>query len=315
MGLKYNSDKFESCLNTFRGLYSNPAVDEYQGSVMIPLDFSLEMDGISGIIPHSAFEIPKDSLPKSYLTKKGESRIVFILHSIDHNVNNNKWTTKITGQTLNIRFDELTEAEKEAIKKAQTPAEVSVKTLTEIIQNQASSIIEKGVAVTTADQEKYMKMVYKGLLTAGFNSNQSKFLVAEIGRENGFNPNILFAFHDDPKRGYNAGMISWQGERKEKLISDLQKQGLSLGKVPPTEQEQQRLITAMARYIIWEIRNDPKYQRTRKKFLENPNVTNETAIEVLGNNYIRWRLTDPKYREKGLKNRALFLNKINKLYP
>ena len=90
MGLQYNSSKFESCLNTFRGLYSNPAVDEYQGSVMIPLDFSLEMDGISGIIPHSAFEIPKDSLLKSYLTKKGESRIVFILHTIDHNVNNNK---------------------------------------------------------------------------------------------------------------------------------------------------------------------------------------------------------------------------------
>ena len=131
---------------------------------------------------------------------------------------------------------------------------------------------------------------------------------AEIGRENSYNPNILFAFHNDPKRGYNAGMISWQDKRKEKLISDLQKQGLSLGKIPETEQEQQRLITAMARYIIWEIRNDPKYQRTRKQFLENPNVTNETAIEVLGNNYIRWRLTDPNYRSKGLKNRAIFLN-------
>jgi hypothetical protein len=65
------------------------------------------MDGIAGIIPHSAFEIPTNSLPSNYLTKKGESKIAFILHTIDHNFNNNKWTTKITGQTLNIRFDEI----------------------------------------------------------------------------------------------------------------------------------------------------------------------------------------------------------------
>jgi hypothetical protein len=112
---EYNPVKFDSCLNTFREIYSNPAADEFKGSVMLPLDFSLEMDGISGIIPHSAFEIPTNCLPKTYLTKKGESRIAFILHSIDQNFNNNKWTTKITGQTLVIRYDELTETQKTAI--------------------------------------------------------------------------------------------------------------------------------------------------------------------------------------------------------
>ena len=112
---EYNSEKFDSCLNTFREIYSAPAADEFKGSVMLPLDFSLEMDGISGIIPHSAFEIPTNCLPKTYLTKKGESRIAFILHSIDQNFNNNKWTTKITGQTLVIRYDELTETQKTAI--------------------------------------------------------------------------------------------------------------------------------------------------------------------------------------------------------
>jgi hypothetical protein len=60
------------------------------------------MDGISGIIPNSAFEIPSNILPKTYLTKKGESKIGFILHTIDHNFTNNKWTTKITGQTINL---------------------------------------------------------------------------------------------------------------------------------------------------------------------------------------------------------------------
>jgi len=103
---KYNSEKLDSCLNTFRETFSKPEIDNFKGSVLLPLDFSLEMDGISGLIPHSAFEIPTNSLPSNYLTKKRESKIVFILHTIDHNFNNNKWTTKVTGQTLNIRFDE-----------------------------------------------------------------------------------------------------------------------------------------------------------------------------------------------------------------
>ena len=45
---KYEVEKFDSCLNTFREIYSNPVVDKYQGTVILPLDFSLEMDGISG---------------------------------------------------------------------------------------------------------------------------------------------------------------------------------------------------------------------------------------------------------------------------
>ena len=124
--LKYNSEKLDSCLNTFRETFSKPEIDSFKGSVILPLDFSLEMDGIAGIIPHSAFEIPTNSLPSNYIVKtgddKGKSKIAFILHTIDHNFNNNKWTTKITGQTLNIRYDELTETQKSAlINKTQTP--------------------------------------------------------------------------------------------------------------------------------------------------------------------------------------------------
>lgn len=127
MALIYNSDKFDSCLNTYREVFSDPLKsgddNSFTGDVILPLDFSLEMDGLSGIIPHSAFTIPENSLPNSYIiqegTDKGLSKIAFILHTIDQNFNNNKWTTKITGQTLNIRFEPLTEAEKKTIKDAQ----------------------------------------------------------------------------------------------------------------------------------------------------------------------------------------------------
>jgi LAS superfamily LD-carboxypeptidase LdcB len=123
--LKYNTEKFTSCLNTFREIFSLPEIDNHQGSVILPLDFSLEMDGISGLIPHSSFEIPTNSLPSNYIVKngndKGKSKIAFILHTIDHNFNNNKWTTKIAGQTLNIRFDELTEEQKQKLKPKNKP--------------------------------------------------------------------------------------------------------------------------------------------------------------------------------------------------
>ena len=118
MASKYNSDKFDSCLNTYREKFSNinqfDPEQQHEASIIMPLDFSLEMDGISGIIPNSAFEVPAKVLPNSYLTKKGEPKIAFILHTIEQNFNNNKWTTTITGQTLHIRFDPLS---KEEIKK------------------------------------------------------------------------------------------------------------------------------------------------------------------------------------------------------
>jgi hypothetical protein len=142
MPLIYTSEKFDSCLNTFRETFSNPDnipssegdEQQYDASIVIPLDFSLEMDGISGIIPNSAFEVPANILPKMYLTKKNESKIAFILHTIDHNFNNNKWTTKITGQTLLIRFDPLS-AEEIAARKAR---QESPSTLKKIIESYSS---------------------------------------------------------------------------------------------------------------------------------------------------------------------------------
>lgn len=133
--LKYLSEKFDSCLNTYRETFtdqskipsdSSGSLQQYDNTVILPLDFSLEMDGISGIIPNSAFEVPPSVLPKSYLTKKQESKIGFILHTIDHNFNSNKWTTKITGQTINLRFDPLSAEEiaKREANKAQTSNDI-----------------------------------------------------------------------------------------------------------------------------------------------------------------------------------------------
>ena len=135
MPLIFNTDKIDSCLNSYREVFSDPLKsgddNAFNPGVILPLDFSLEMDGLSGIIPHSAFVIPSDSLPSSYIIQtgddKGKQKIAFILHTIEQNFGENKWTTKITGQTLSIRFEPLTEDEKAAIKAAQDKQKTLVK--------------------------------------------------------------------------------------------------------------------------------------------------------------------------------------------
>lgn len=149
MALIFNTDKLDSCLNSYREIFSDPLKsgddNSFTGDVILPLDFSLEMDGLSGIIPHSAFTIPENSLPNSYIIQdgpdKGLTKIAFILHTIDQNFNNNKWTTKITGQTLNIRFEPITDVEKKAIKDAQ------------IAQNSMAKYQNVGVSKTTSYPE------------------------------------------------------------------------------------------------------------------------------------------------------------------
>jgi hypothetical protein len=126
MPLIFDPGKKDSCLNSFREVFSDPLKsgddNAYNAGIILPLNFTLEMDGISGLIPHSAFIIPSNSLPSSYKIKSGpdagKQRIAFILHTIEQNFNSSKWTTKISGQTLNIRFEPLTEGEKINIQNA-----------------------------------------------------------------------------------------------------------------------------------------------------------------------------------------------------
>lgn len=104
-----NRELLEPSYNIYRELMANYKIlkePNNKGTILIPLDFSLTMDGLSGIIPNSAFTIPTNLIPSTYKTKSGKSKIAFILHTINQNFDNNKWTTKITGQTINIRFDD-----------------------------------------------------------------------------------------------------------------------------------------------------------------------------------------------------------------
>jgi hypothetical protein len=79
------------------------------GNVLIPLEYSITTDGISGVLPYNAFIVPDNRLPKKYKGTNGRTKVAFAVFSINHNFDNNQWTTTLRGQTLLVNKASLTE--------------------------------------------------------------------------------------------------------------------------------------------------------------------------------------------------------------
>lgn len=157
-----------------------------------------------------------------------------------------------------------------------------------------------------------MAMVLQALKNAGLNDNQARILGAEIGRENAFQDKYLWGYHYDPaNKKVNIGIISWQGDRGIAVKKALENAGLiQNGKIV----KGQASLDVMAKYLVNEIRTDPKYAQTKKQFLDNPNVDYKTGTKVLGKNFIRWAYGNPKYAS-GHKNRDNFYRQLGGVSP
>ena len=160
--------------------------------------------------------------------------------------------------------------------------------------------------------QQNMAMVLQALKNAGLNDNQARILGAEIGRENAFQDKYLWGYHPDPKNGArNIGIISWQDTRATGVEQALKNAGLiQNGKIVKGQQS----LDVMAKYLVNEIRTDPKYAKTKKQFLDNPNVDYRTGAKVLGTNFIRWRYDDPEYAG-GHRNRDKFYAQLGGITP
>lgn len=160
---------------------------------------------------------------------------------------------------------------------------------------------------TNAETNQNIQITYNALRKVGYSDNQAKHLLEEIGRENGFQTSLLLGTHSDPaNRATNMGLVSWQGERRTALINHLKKDGVmdSSGKWIANKQA---IIESQARFMRQEMN---KYKRTVKEFLNNPDVDRATSIRTLGEDYIAWRIKDPKYRAIGLNTMGKWRNTI-----
>ena len=64
-------------------------------TLIIPIEYSIKIDGISGILPYNIFRIPDDRLPKQY-----RGKVDFAVFSINHEIESNKWYTILRGQIV-----------------------------------------------------------------------------------------------------------------------------------------------------------------------------------------------------------------------
>jgi hypothetical protein len=256
MALILNTDKTDSCLNSYREVFSDPLKsgddNAFNPGVILPLDFSLEMDGLSGIIPNSAFTIPANSLPSSYIIQtgddKGKQKIAFILHTIEQNFGENKWTTKITGQTLSIRFEPLTEKEKEDIKAAKDKQKSQTLSDFKNVGGESNTI---STPQTTANQLQVKNL----LKQSGLSKIAAAGVMGNIQKESKFNPK---AINKKDTNGYpSLGLIQWNG----KFISGGTKDATTVFNIIGNTVETQvnYLLTKYPTYKTWlrEVKNSP----------------------------------------------------------
>lgn len=155
----------------------------------------------------------------------------------------------------------------------------------------------------------YAQQVYASLREHGMSVQQARIMTAEIGRENSFNPDLLFGSHTDPKNGaMNVGLISWQGSRAKKLLALLTSKGLyKNGKMTKSKES----LDTMVEFMLSEISSNSAYSKTKKEFLNNPDIAYEKGNDILGENYIGWRQNDPRYKNGHARRDAYFKQTAN----
>ncbi|UZA57385.1 M15 family metallopeptidase [Moraxella bovis] len=116
---------------------------------------------------------------------------------------------------------------------------------------------------------------YSAFVKAGFTDGQARYLIGEVNRENEFAIRYLFGTHGDKGNNKtNLGFVSWQGTRKDKLVSYLNQQGIKAthSSIPQTQES----LDAMARFLMAEIKQgDITYKKYKGTSYASPNFLNE----------------------------------------
>lgn len=141
---------------------------------------------------------------------------------------------------------------------------------------------------------------YKAAQEAGFSPSQARALVGELGRENDYNINLMFGSHNDPARGYNLGIFSWQDSTKGKgrrtnLVNFLTQKGLM--NADGTIKRTNEALVAQFEFLRSEIESNPKW---KSSFLDRKDISNDDARAALGGagSVIGWARKQTTIRKK-----------------
>jgi len=156
------------------------------------------------------------------------------------------------------------------------------------------------------DSHKVASVVDDELTNLGYPSHSRLALLGNVGRENNWNPNIIFGGHSDPKnQAKNRGLMSWQGTRRQGLENFIKKNG---GDWTPSENN----LRLQARYLDNELQS--KYPQIHST-LTNPDADLPTISRQLRNyiNYVPSAPYNTPDKEYDTKNNRIWAEKAKGL--
>lgn len=125
--------------------------------------------------------------------------------------------------------------------------------------------------------------LYSEFRNIGWTDEGARTMVAQVGRETGFDPKHLFGTHTDHNnRATNVGIASYQGGRNAALMDFMTQHGfVQNGRIVPSE----GALRAQAQFADQEMRS--RYPQSAAA-VRDPNGSYAQIEPVLSNNYFGW---------------------------
>lgn len=152
----------------------------------IPFNMSLIMDGLSGMKIYNKFLIDTRYLPPNYT-----NACEFLIKNIEHNIENNKWTTKLESIII---------SKGNAINSGVVNSDNSLQQLQDIVPETPLSEVSE-----TA------KIIYDFFISKGFTSTQAAAWVGNLYQESKLDPTVVNSIGA-------IGIAQWLGSRKIDLL-------------------------------------------------------------------------------------------------
>ena len=133
-------------------------------------------------------------------------------------------------------------------------------------------------------KQTLMYELYDSFRKQGFDHSASAALTANVGRENGYNPDIMFGSHIDSNRA-NYGFFSYNQGRGKEFLQEAVKAGVWDDRAKKVIQNKQG-IDFMASFAVQEMQRKPEYKKAFAA-LKDPNLPADRKADIFAQNYLR----------------------------
>lgn len=181
----------------------------------IPLNLSLEMEGLSGMKLFQSYAITEKYLPKNY-----KNNIIFIIKGISHNINVKEWTTNIEGLSIpkppNIRVESTPPVPKNN-NNSGNQADTDLQDFVDNIQKQEAD--ECIAAVGNQSTEDRVRIIAKFFKDKGLSLNATLGILGNMLEEAGSKLEPWAGESGVQSVNAGVGLIQWSNDSKKDFVA------------------------------------------------------------------------------------------------